>query len=520
MIRVVAGSLVVLVGPSGSGKSTWAAASFDPDQIVSTDRLRAMLGEGEFDQRASSDAFAMVNEFVRRRLRRGLTTVVDSTALDIEFRNEMRAIAAEFDRPCVAVVVRVAPAVSRARNRERSRQVPPEVLTAQIAAFAETLASISGEGFSAVEEVDTSTDDVSTGDGKRFKRARVVPKSFGSGESDGGGVLAGDDVAKSAGAVTGESAPIRIGLAISRFNWSGGASELADRLEGIAVAAERAGVDSLWVMDHFRQIPQVGAVWEDLPECMSTLGFLAGVTDAVRLGSLVAGVSVRSAPLLGRTMATLDVLSKGRMVCGLGIGWYAEEFKALGLPFPSVGERYDALEDTVGLLRAMWAKGSQSFEGKATSVPEAMAYPRPLQARLPIMIGGGGERRTLRLVARHADACNLQGSPKVVAAKLDVLRKHCVAEDRSFSDLEVTHLSPVLIGRDSNELAALIEKYRGRRQGAEKFAALNNAATIEDHVERLHRLRSIGVHTAILSVSDVSEAGAFDRLADLIAALR
>ncbi len=499
-----------------------------------------MVGEGEFDQRASGDAFALVNEFVRRRLRRGLTTVVDSTALDVAFRNEMRALAAEFERPCVAVVIRVAPAVSRARNRERARQVPDEVLTGQIAAFAETLEIIGQEGFDSVEEIDTSADDVSGGGAKSRKRARIVPKSFGSGDGRADG-RTGSGVAGTVGSSDGVNAgaadgpggldglqgldgvvrmPMRVGLAISRFNWPGGALELAERLGGIAVAAEKAGVDSLWVMDHFRQIPQVGAAWEDLPECMSTLGFLAGVTSTVRLGTLVAGVSVRSAPLLGRTMATLDVLSKGRMVCGLGIGWFAEEFKALGLPFPSLGERYDALEDTIGVLRAMWAKGSQSFEGKATSVPEAMAYPRPLQARLPIMIGGGGEKRTLRLVARHADACNLQGTAVVVGAKLDTLRSHCLAEGRSISDIEVTHLSPTLIGRDADEVAVLVEKHRGRRQGAEKFAALSNAATIEDHVDRLLHLRSLGVQTAILSLTDVGEPGAIDRLAELIAGLR
>ena len=173
-------------------------------------------------------------------------------------------------------------------------------------------------------------------------------------------------------------------------------------------------------MDHLRQIPQVGPAWQNLPEPYTTLAWLAGVTERIRLGVLVSPAFLRHPAVLADAVATLDVLSNGRAICGLGLGWFADEYAALGIDFPSRAERYARLEDALRLLPLMWGKGSPRFDGRTVVVEEAMCYPRPLQAHVPIWVGGSGERKTLRLVAELADACNLFGEPDVVRRKVDV----------------------------------------------------------------------------------------------------
>ena len=168
-------------------------------------------------------------------------------------------------------------------------------------------------------------------------------------------------------------------------------------------------------MDHFRQIPMFGPAWSDMPESFTTLAFLAGVTERVRLGPLVAGIGHRRVTHLAQIVATLDVLSAGRAACGLGVGWFDAEQRALGWSVPPRAERYALLEDALELLPIMWGKGTPRYEGRVLRVPETMCYPRPLQERVPILVGGNGERRTLRLAALHADACNIIGERDVVA---------------------------------------------------------------------------------------------------------
>ena len=185
-------------------------------------------------------------------------------------------------------------------------------------------------------------------------------------------------------------------------------------------------------MDHFRQIPMFGGAWQDMLESWTTLAFLAGVTERVRLGTLVTGITYRNVAHLGKIAATLDVLSGGRAMCGLGLGWFAEEHRAYGWTFPPTAERYALLEDALQVLPLLWGKGSPAFEGRAIEVPEAMGYPRPLQERIPILVGGNGERRTLRLAARYADACNVIGEVDVVARKVAAL--HAALRRRSDRD--------------------------------------------------------------------------------------
>ena len=175
-------------------------------------------------------------------------------------------------------------------------------------------------------------------------------------------------------------------------------------------------------MDHVVQIPSVGREWEDMPDSTTTLGFLAARPRTVRLGALVNGITYRNIAHLAKITATLDVLSGGRAFCGLGPPWFGREHELYGWDFPPVARRYELLEDALQLLPLMWGKGTPPFDGRTMTIPAATCYPRPLQERVPILVGGSGERRTLRLVARYADACNLFGEPDVVAHKVDVLR--------------------------------------------------------------------------------------------------
>ncbi len=215
--------------------------------------------------------------------------------------------------------------------------------------------------------------------------------------------------------------PLTFGLQVSQFTWPGGPPEIGPHFRDIARRAEAGGFDALYVMDHFRQIPTFGPPWHDMLESWTTLAHLAGCTDTVRLGTMVSGVTHRSLPLLAKIVATLDVLSGGRAICGLGIGWYEQEHHAYGWRFPPVAERYALLEDALDLLPRMWGPGSKPFDGRLLHVPDTSCYPRPLQERIPILVGGSGERRTLKLVAKGADACNLFGEPDVVRRKVETL---------------------------------------------------------------------------------------------------
>ena len=293
--------------------------------------------------------------------------------------------------------------------------------------------------------------------------------------------------------------PLEFGLQVSRFQWPGHPATTAATLAAVARAAETAGFTSLWLMDHFVQIPQVGREWEDMLESHTTLGYLAGVTERIRLGTLVSGVGHRSLPHLAKLVATLDVLSGGRAQCGIGTGWFEREHRLYGFDFGTAAERYARLEDALELLPLMWGPGAPRFTGRTLTVEEAVCYPRPLQGRIPILVGGSGERRTLRLVARHADACNLFGDPATVRRKLAVLAEHCIAENRDPAAIAVTHLAPARV------IAA-----GAPREGA--------GATVEEHVGRYRELAEAGVQTAIVGLSDGEGPESVARFADVVAA--
>jgi F420-dependent oxidoreductase-like protein len=278
---------------------------------------------------------------------------------------------------------------------------------------------------------------------------------------------------------------MRFGLEIGGWSWPGGGAELAPRLVAMARTAEEVGFSSLSVMDHFVQIPTVGREWEDLPESTATLGFLAAATTSMRLGALVNGVTYRNLAHLAKIVATLDVLSGGRAFCGLGTAWFGREHDLYGWDFPPIGRRYELLEDALQLLPLMWGKGTPRFEGRTTTVPAATCYPRPLQEHVPILVGGSGERRTLRLVARYADACNLVGSPDEVAAKVAVLHRHCVAEDRDPATVTVTNLTDAAI-------------LGGSASATERYAEV--VGTVEEQIGRYRQYAEAGVDEAIVAV--------------------
>jgi F420-dependent oxidoreductase-like protein len=234
---------------------------------------------------------------------------------------------------------------------------------------------------------------------------------------------------------------MKIGLQLPSFTWPGGSREIAPLLTRIGTAAENAGFASLWVMDHFFQIEMIGKAEEPMLEGYSALSFLASVTKRVRLGTLVTGVIYRYPGILVKTATTLDVLSGGRSYFGIGAGWYEREAVGLGIPFPALRERFERLEENLRIALQMWSGTGGSYNGKHYQLAEMLNSPQPIsKPHPPIMIGGGGEKRTLRLVAQYGDACNLYGFEGAgpVRRKLEVLRRHCDELRRPYEEIERT----------------------------------------------------------------------------------
>jgi F420-dependent oxidoreductase-like protein len=273
---------------------------------------------------------------------------------------------------------------------------------------------------------------------------------------------------------------VKLGLQLNSFDWIGGPERFGAMLIEVAVAAEEAGFDRIGVADHVWQHPIVGGPEADAPECYATLSFLAAHTERVMLTAMVSGIHFRHPAVLVKSVTTLDVLSGGRAWLGIGSGHYEEETRGLGIPFPPQKERFEMLEETAQIALRMWSgdRGDERpFEGKhyhlerPLNLPQSLARPHP-----PIMIAGDGEKKTLRLVARYADACSLRPGPQV-PDKLDVLRRHCEEEGRDYGEIEKT----CAFGFDVGE--------RGERAG--------------ELVGHLRRLAGMGVETVIGMVPNV-----------------
>jgi F420-dependent oxidoreductase-like protein len=240
---------------------------------------------------------------------------------------------------------------------------------------------------------------------------------------------------------------MKVGLQIPSFTWPGGPEEIGPTLARIVRDADDAGFDSIWVMDHFFQIRSVGATEEPMLEGWTTLGFMAAHSTRARLGLMVGGVHYRNPGLWIKAATTLDVLSGGRAWLGIGAAWNEEESRALGFPFPPLGERFDMLENTLRMAHGMWSgeRGSEAaLEGRGFAAGRLLNSPQSIsRPRVPIMIGGGGEKKTLRLVARFADACNVFGSPEMIARKYRILDEHCAAVGRDPAEIERSTLQGV-----------------------------------------------------------------------------
>jgi F420-dependent oxidoreductase-like protein len=237
---------------------------------------------------------------------------------------------------------------------------------------------------------------------------------------------------------------MKIGLQLPNFSWPEGPARIGSRLGDIARAADEAGFYSLWVMDHFFQIGMVGPPENDMLEGYTTLGYLAGLTRRVKLGTLVTGVIYRYPGILVKAATTLDVLSGGRSYFGIGAAWNEQESRGLGVPFPPLGVRFEMLEEALQIAKQMWSADDGPYRGKHYQLERTLCVPQPLsRPHPPIMVAGGGEKKTLRLVAQYADACNLFGSVEIVGAKLDILKKHCEALGRDYRTIEITTLGTV-----------------------------------------------------------------------------
>jgi F420-dependent oxidoreductase-like protein len=256
---------------------------------------------------------------------------------------------------------------------------------------------------------------------------------------------------------------MRIGLQVPSFTWPGGASEIGARFAEIARTADDAGFASFWVMDHFFQIPMVGPAEREMLESYSALSFAAAITKRVALGAMVTGVTYRHPGVLVKTATTLDVLSGGRAYLGIGAAWFDREHAGLGVPFPPLAERFERLEETLRVAHQMWSPENGPFAGRHFKLAETLCSPAPVSSPRPrILIGGLGEKKTLRFVARYADACNMFAflGPEGIAKKLDVLRRHCDVEKRDFASIEKTTLGTAWLAPGKQSAASVIASCR------------------------------------------------------------
>jgi F420-dependent oxidoreductase-like protein len=246
---------------------------------------------------------------------------------------------------------------------------------------------------------------------------------------------------------------MKLGLQIPSFSWPGGTAAIGPTLGRIARQADDIGIDSIWVMDHFFQIRSVGPAEEPMLEGWTALGFLAANTSRARLGLMVGGVHYRLPGLWVKAATTLDVLSGGRAWLGIGAAWNQDESESLGFPFPPLGERFEMLDETLQIAHQMFQgeRGSEAeFHGRQYNARRLMNSPQSIsRPRVPIMIGGGGERKTLRLVAQYADATNVFGGPTAIHHKYEVLRQHCEEIGRDANEIERSTLQTINLAAES-----------------------------------------------------------------------
>ena len=251
---------------------------------------------------------------------------------------------------------------------------------------------------------------------------------------------------------------MQLDIHVPRFTWPGGPGSIGSTLTTLAQTAEAVGARTLSVMDHWFQMDLIWPAEEPMLEGYTTLGFVAAKTERLRLRLLVGGVMYRYPGLLAKTVTTLDVLSGGRAELGIGAAWYEREHRALGVPFPPTSERFERLEEALQICGQMWSDDNGPYQGKHYQLAETLCSPAPVSSPRPrILIGGSGERKTLRLVAVYADACNLSGEAATIAHKLEVLHRHCDEAGRDPAEIEVTALINVADYADPDTILAEAE---------------------------------------------------------------
>jgi F420-dependent oxidoreductase-like protein len=255
-----------------------------------------------------------------------------------------------------------------------------------------------------------------------------------------------------------------LGFQIPNFTFPGVTDDkLFDQVVMLASTAEKAGFDSVFVMDHFYQLPNIGPRTDAMLEGYTVLAGIAARTKTIRLGTLVTGVTYRNPAFLAKVATTLDIVSSGRAILGLGAAWNEDEHRGYGYGFPPVGERLSRLEEALQICRAMFREEAPTFEGRYYRIEGALNFPRPIQPNgPPIMIGGGGEQRTLKLVAQYADICNIFGDAAMVRHKMDVLERHCETVGRDPGTIVKTRLGSLLIRRTDAEAERLLEQILNR----------------------------------------------------------
>jgi len=298
----------------------------------------------------------------------------------------------------------------------------------------------------------------------------------------------------------------RFGLQLPNFTFGLDDRDMFGRVADLATAGEESGFTSIWVMDHFYQLPALGGAEQPILEAYTLLGALAARTRRAELGTLVTGVTYRNPALVAKMTTTLDVISGGRAVLGIGAAWHDLEHDALGYPFPPAGERLDRLEEAVQICASLFTEDSTTFDGRYYQLRDARNVPRPIRPDgIPIMIGGGGERRTLRLVAQYADRCNIAGDVDTIRHKLDVLRGHCADLGRDPASITTTRLGSLFLSATPDEAAQTRDTLVGLA-GAE-FVATCTIGTEDEVAEQVAALLDAGLDEPIFNLPFADPAG-------------
>jgi F420-dependent oxidoreductase-like protein len=299
-------------------------------------------------------------------------------------------------------------------------------------------------------------------------------------------------------------APFMLDLHLPNFNYPDTTPEtLFDKLVDIATTAEEAGFSSVSVMDHLHQIPGVGPRTNFMLEGPTILSALAARTSKVHLGLLVGGVTYRNPALLAKITTTIDIVSGGRAVFGLGAAWYEDEHNSYGFPFPPLKERFERLEDALRIARAMFTEEEPTVEGKHYSVRNILNNPRPLRGDIPILVGGSGERKTLRLVAQYADGCNVFGDPPAVRHLMDVLERHCEDVGRDPGEITKTRNGQLFIGRTQEEAEAKVKRAVENGMPADRLERMGLIGGPDEVAARVQEFLDAGLDGITFSITDV-----------------